>query len=87
VTKKGGGVITKKKLLADLTLTLLTIGFAPFALSDDIPRMTKEELKVMLGNPDLVIFDVRLGSEYFASDIKIKGAERPDYGTKKNSSS
>ena len=73
----------KKTLLAVLTPTFLIIGFAIFALSDDIPRMTKEELKAMLGNPDLVIFDVRLSSEYFASDIKIKGAVRPDYGTKR----
>ena len=73
----------KKTLLAVLTATFLIIGFAIFALSDDIPRMTKEELKAMLGNPDLVIFDVRLSSEYFASDIKIKGAVRPDYGTKR----
>ena len=42
--------------------------------------MTKDELKAMLGNPDLVIFDVRLGSDYFASDTKIKGAKRPEYG-------
>lgn len=35
----------------------------------------------MLGNPDLVIFDVRLGSDYFSSDLKIKGAVRPDMGT------
>ncbi len=74
----------KKKLLAVSILIFLPIGlFATFALSDDIPRMTKEELKAMLGNPDLVIFDVRLSSDYFASDIKIKGAERPEYGTKK----
>ena len=74
----------KKKLLGVSILNFLLIGlFATFALSDDIPRMTKEELKAMLGNPDLVIFDVRLSSDYFASDIKIKSAERPEYGTKK----
>ena len=61
-----------------LMLILLTIGlFATSALSADVPMMTKEELKAMLGNPDLVIFDVRLGSDYFSSDLKIKGAVRP----------
>ena len=29
------------------------------AKSADAPRMTKDELKAMLGNPDLVIIDVR----------------------------
>ncbi len=31
--------------------------------------------------PDLVILDVRLGSDYFSSDLKIEGAHRPTYGT------
>jgi rhodanese-related sulfurtransferase len=82
-----GGMIMKKKLLGCLILILLTTGlFTTFTLSADVPMMTKDELKAMLGNPDLVIFDVRLGSDYFSSDLKIKGAVRPDmwapiYGT------
>ena len=68
----------KKKLLVALMLIFLTIGlFATFALSADVPGMTKDELKAMLGNSDLVIFDVRMGSDYFSSDLKIKGAVRP----------
>ncbi len=42
--------------------------------------MTKDELKAMLGNPDLVIFDLRLSSDYSTSDLKIKGAVRPNKG-------
>ena len=69
----------RKKLLPVLMLILLTIVLLiTFALSADVPMMTKEELKAMLGNPDLVIFDVRLGSDYFSSDLKLKGAVRPD---------
>lgn len=72
----------KKKLLVVLVLIFLTIGlFTTYAFSADVPMMTKEELKAMLGNPDLVIFDVRLGSDYFSSDLKIKGAVRPDMDT------
>jgi rhodanese-related sulfurtransferase len=72
------------QLLVVLIPTFLTIGlFTTFTLSADILMMTKDELKAMLGTPELVILDVRLGSDYFASDIKIKGAERPEYGTKK----
>lgn len=37
----------------------------------DVPRITKEELKSMLGNPDVFIVDVR-GRQ--ASGTKIKGA-------------
>ncbi len=74
----------KRRLLAVSILIFLTIGLSTtYAFSADVPTMTKDELKALLGNPDLVIFDVRLGSDYFASDIKIKGAERPEYGTKK----
>ncbi len=74
----------KKKLFSGLILIYLTFGLlAASAFSADVPMMTKEELMAMLGNPHLLIFDVRLGSDYFASDIKIKGAERPEYGTKK----
>ena len=72
----------KKKVLAVLILIFSTIVFfTTFALSADVPMMTKEELKAMLGNPDLVIFDVRLGSDYFSSDLKIKGAVRPNMGS------
>jgi len=28
---------------------------------DDVPRMTKEELKTLLGSPEIVVLDVRFG--------------------------
>ena len=40
--------------------------------------MTKEELKAILGKPDLIIIDVRTGSDWTGSDLKIKGAVRED---------
>ena len=42
----------------------------------EVPRMTKEELKSLLGNRDLVIFDVRTPADYNTSTTKIKGAVR-----------
>lgn len=73
-----------RNLMAMLISIFLFVGlFAAFAWSAYVPMMTKDELRAMLGNPDLVILDVRLGSDYFASDIKIKSALRPEYGTKK----
>ena len=68
----------KKNLLAALMLILLIIGlFAALAQSADVPIMTKDELKAMLGNPRLLILDVRLGRDFIFSDLKIKGADRP----------
>ena len=67
--------------LSVLILIFLMTGLLPtFGLSANVPMMTKEELKAILGSPDLVILDVRIGSEYFASDLKIKGAVRPNMG-------
>ena len=49
-------------------------------LSQEVPRISKEELKEILGKPDVVVVDVRAGSDWKASTMKIKGAvrEEPD---------
>jgi rhodanese-related sulfurtransferase len=46
--------------------------------SGEASLMTKEELKAKLGNPDLLIIDVRYGKDWTDSDLKIKGAIRED---------
>lgn len=67
----------KKALLSVSILPLLIVGLiVSFASSNDVPMMTKDQLKTMLGNPDLVVLDVRSDREYFSSDSKIKGAAR-----------
>ncbi len=43
-----------------------------------IPRTTIEELKAKLGQPEVIILDVRLGEEWTGSKMKIKGAIRED---------
>jgi hypothetical protein len=43
-----------------------------------VPRMTKEELKPLLGNPDVIILDVRIPGEWNRSALKIQGAVRED---------
>lgn len=59
-------------------LIFLVIAFTvTSAFSADVPMTTKDELKAMLGKPDLVLVDVRLGRDFIFSDLKIKGAERP----------
>jgi len=69
----------KKKLFIAPFLIFFVIGIlATFAKSADVPRMTKDELKAMLGNPDLVILDVRAKKDWKESDAKIQGAIRED---------
>ena len=54
------------------TLCMLT----QLAIAAEVPRMTKEELKSKLDNPDVVIVDVRVGKDWKGSEFKIKGAVR-----------
>lgn len=43
-----------------------------------VPRMTVEELKTGLGNPNLVVIDVRTGPDWKNSQTKIEGAVHED---------
>ncbi len=71
----------RQRLLAVSIIIALTIGLLTvFAFCADVPMMTKDELKAMLANPELVILDLRLSSDYSTSDLKIKGAVRPNMG-------
>ena len=47
-------------------------------LAGDVPRMTREELKGMLGSPNLVLLDVRASVDWLGSQFQIKGAVRED---------
>ena len=58
-----------------LALSLLLMGTLT-AVAVDVPRMSKESLKTKLNDPDLVVLDVRTGSDWRASEFKIKGAVR-----------
>jgi rhodanese-related sulfurtransferase len=58
-------------LFAGLIFTL-----PPWA--NDVPRVTKEELREQMDEPDLVIIDVRAESDWKGSNVKIKGAVRED---------
>jgi hypothetical protein len=40
------------------------------------PRMTKKELKSLLGNPDVMVVDVRIEDHWKESKWKIQGAVR-----------
>lgn len=47
-------------------------------VSAQAEKMSKEELKAMLGNPELVVIDVRQAGDLAKSNQKIKGAVRED---------
>jgi predicted sulfurtransferase len=62
-----------------LAVTLVfTAEFMGAAAAEDVPRITKEDLKGRLGDPNVVIIDVRTGSDWKASDLEIKGAIREE---------
>ena len=65
-------------LVAVVTVFALAAVFAMPAAAQEAKRMTIEELKGMLGNPDLVIVDVRRDGDWNSSAIKVKGALRED---------
>lgn len=69
----------KRGLVVSVVLCLVLSGiWAVFALAEDIPRMTKEELKGLMDKPDVIIIDVRANVDWLGSTLKIKGAVREE---------
>lgn len=56
----------------------LVLLIASVAASQEINWISKEELRAALGSADLTIIDVRVGMDWDASDVMIKGAVRED---------
>jgi rhodanese-related sulfurtransferase len=50
------------------------------ALSADVTRMTKDELKTLIDKGDVMVVDVRTGRDWKASEFKIHTAVREDPG-------
>jgi len=69
----------KKKLLLGCFVVFVGTGmFVSRILSADAPRITKDELKALFGKPDVILLDVRSGSDWKDSDLKIQGAIREE---------
>ncbi len=67
----------KKKLLLGCFVVFLGMGmFVSRILSAEAPRITKDELKALLGKPDVILLDVRTEKDWKNSDMKIQGAIR-----------
>lgn len=65
--------------MAALLLSLFSVAvMAQVTTEEDVPRITKEELKALLGRTDVVILDVRLEDQWKAADRKIPGAVHED---------
>jgi rhodanese-related sulfurtransferase len=68
-----------KKAMFWTALVFLMLGFQVLAAgATDIPRISKEELKSMLENPEVVVLDVRTVLDRKMSMKQIKGAIRED---------
>jgi hypothetical protein len=64
-----------------VALSLLFLGTSvmpPSVAGQDVPRISMAQLKGMLGQPALILVDVRRSVDWNASDRKIKGAVRED---------
>ncbi|MCK4789738.1 MAG: hypothetical protein KAV87_38720 [Desulfobacteraceae bacterium] len=72
----------KERLSKVLTVLLVLASMALFAkaaVAGEVSGMTKEELRTMLGNPDVIILDVRSEKQWTASPKKIPGAVYEDH--------
>ena len=72
-----------------LTIFALCLAMVGFFLlkamaSDMIPRISKEELKVLIDYTDVTILDVRTERDWKSSEFKIRGAVKEDPGALKS---
>lgn len=70
-------------LLLTMAFLLIWAGSCMAVSANDAPRMTKERLKPLLGNADVIILDVRSAPDYNGSQEKIKSAIREEPGNVK----
>jgi rhodanese-related sulfurtransferase len=69
----------KRMLVVGVWLLLLaSLLVSSAARATEPPRITKEELRQRLGEPGLVIVDVRIGGGGIQGDRKITGSVRED---------
>jgi hypothetical protein len=69
----------KTRLWVQAMAVILLVAFTwACAAAPETPRVDKETLKGWLGDPRMVIVDVRAGDDWQDSKTKIKGAVRQD---------
>jgi len=64
--------------LAALGIVVVFIGCTTIQHTQDVPRISKEELKAKLGSPGMVLIDVRTENDWKMGGEKITGSQRMD---------
>jgi rhodanese-related sulfurtransferase len=64
--------------LVAVGIFIVLIGCTKIQSAQDVPRVSKDQLKANLGSPGLVLIDVRTESDWKKSNEKITGAVRMD---------
>ncbi len=63
-----------------ITILSFLILFSSMSFAATVNKMTKDELKKIMGNETTAILDVRQGRDWNLSEFKIKGAIRVNSG-------
>ena len=71
------GCLMVKHVVSAVVLVLIALAYG-IAGADDAHMMTKEQLRPMLGKPDVIIIDVRTNYDWDNSKVKITGAVREE---------
>ena len=71
-------LISSLCLLLLLAITLEACSLSQIQRESKSKRITKDELKALIDDPDTIIIDVRLGIQWEKSEQKIKGAVHED---------
>lgn len=77
MTKENG---MRNRLMWGTLILFVAVLFAGVGASNaqDVKRISKESLNKMLGDPNVIVIDVRLPYDWIPSKLKIKGAKRED---------
>ncbi len=65
-------------VLVTILCSLFVLGTSLSAMAADVPRISKEALKAMANQSDVVIIDVRSSGDWKSSESKITGAIREE---------
>ena len=72
------GRVTDLLAISLVALLLIITTNSGLMAAENVPRISVQELKRMLGNSDLIIMDVRKTRSWWRSNTKILGAIRED---------
>jgi hypothetical protein len=80
--RKGGSTMKMRSWTVVAMMLAVFLASASLGIgagsSKDVPRVEKDTLKGWLGDPNVLLIDVRAAKDWQGSDKKIKGAVRQD---------